>query len=151
MLDFLKELKLTRVLNAVAAGTTQQTGSQLDMAGFDAVCHVLFLNTVVSGCVLTLQLQDSSVSGSGMANIANALVTITDAGGATSNLMIVLDVVLPALRYVQCVVTRTTQNATIDAMVAIQYRSKARGNVGTPQALVQPAGVVASAYVVANG
>jgi hypothetical protein len=151
MQDFLKEYKITRVLNAVAAGTTQQTGTQLDMAGYDGVCHILLLNTVVSTCVLTLQLQDSAVSGSGMANIANSLVTITDAGGVTSNLMIVLDVVLPALRYVQCVLTRTVANATIDAMVAIQYRSKARGNVGLPQALVQPAGVVASVFIVANG
>jgi hypothetical protein len=150
MQDFLKEYKITRVLNSVAAGVTAQNGTELDMAGYDGVAHILFLNTVVTTCVLTLQLQDTATTGSGYANITPAIVTITDAGGATSNLMIVLDVVVPQLRFVRCVVTRTVANATLDGMVAIQYRSKARGNVGMPQALVQPAGVVASAFVVAT-
>ena len=40
MQNLLKGIKVTRVMNAVAAGTSNQNGSTLDMSGWDGVLFV---------------------------------------------------------------------------------------------------------------
>ncbi len=142
MLDFLKEMKIIRVLNAVAAGQTAQLGAAVDLAGYDAVCHILILNTVTSGCVLGMQLSDAATSGGTYTNITPAVLSFTDAGTASNTLMI-LDVLVPQQRFVKCNVTRTTQNAVLDGMIAIAYRSKGRP-------ITADVSVIASALAVAT-
>ena len=129
--NLLTDTKIIRVLNAVAAGVTQQTSSIVDTAGFDGVMFVALLNTVTSGAVLSLQAQDNSLNQSGgMANVGNgATATLTDAG-TNSNKTMILDIIAPGQRYVQCLLNRTTQNVTVDGMLAILYRGK-----GKPEAV----------------
>jgi hypothetical protein len=138
MWDLSKEAKLVRVLNAVAAGQTTQNSTILDMGvaaavgGYDGVLFALMLNTVTATSVITLIGQDNSLNqAGGMATIVdvngnNVQTQVTDAGGASSNGVIVLDVVEPQLRYVRAQVTITTANTAIDGILAIVYRSKFR-------------------------
>lgn len=104
MLDFSKEIKVVRLNNAVAAGTTTITTSVFNFqgtatagqnpagttstitAGFDAICVVIALGTVTATGVMTVNLQDNSLNqAGGMANItaASADVAATNTANAT--------------------------------------------------------------------
>lgn len=104
MLDFSKEIKVVRLNNAVAAGTTTVTTNVFNFlgtatagqnppgttstvpAGFEGICVVIALGTVTSGGVLTINLQDNALNqAGGMANItaASADVAATNTANAT--------------------------------------------------------------------
>jgi hypothetical protein len=126
MTNLLKDCKFLVVKNAVAAGTTTQTTSTVDMAGYDAVTFIAELGTVTDDSVLTLKAQDGTDSGgSGAADITGA-TTAAFTAATSSNTMIVLDVIAPQARYVTAVLTRATQNAAINCIIAILHRSKSR-------------------------
>jgi hypothetical protein len=139
MQELLNQSVITRVSNAVSAGTTAVDSTILDMSGFDAVVFVVCLNTVTSGSVMTLTaMENTSSSTSGATAVTNgATATITDSGGASSNGVFVSDVIRPSQRYVYANFTRTTANAAIDSIIAVQYRAR---NIPT----TQPATVLAS-------
>jgi hypothetical protein len=132
MWDLSKEAKLVRVLNAVAAGQVTQNSTILNMSTYDGVLFALMLNTVTPTAVCTLQAQDNSVNSTvGMTNITDAggniaFTTITDVGGASSNGVMVLDVVLPQQQFVRAQVNIATANVAIDGILAVLYRSKSR-------------------------
>jgi hypothetical protein len=171
MWNLSKEAKFVRLNNAAAAAQTTVTSAAFDMKGqatagkytnwpaggtvatstvpdgFDALCVIVALNTVVATGVITVTLQDCTTSGGSYTsctaaladfastNTSNATVTqnstlcgivVTDIGGNTSNSLIILDVVLPQLEFVQVVVNRATANITLDGIFGIAYRSKAR-------------------------
>jgi hypothetical protein len=116
-------VKITRVMNAVTAGTSDdQYGSILDMAGWDGVVFVASLGTVTSTGVATLKVQQNTAnSASGMATLASAAqATITDG----SNKLLVVDVHRPREQYVRAQLTRATANVVIDGIVAIQYNGR---------------------------
>jgi hypothetical protein len=55
MLNMSKETKLTRLLNAVAAGQTDQNGSIIDMQGFESVLFVVAFGTITAGAVTSIK------------------------------------------------------------------------------------------------
>jgi len=120
-----KGIKITRALNAVAAGTTDQNGSILDMQGFDGVMFIALFGTLTATQVTSLKAQqDTDVAGGTMADLLG-----TNTGplaDADSNKCLVLDVYKPRERYVRCVVDRGTANAVIDGVIAIQYKASKR-------------------------
>jgi hypothetical protein len=135
-LNALADFKLVKVSNGAVAGQTAVTGTTFDMTGYNSVLLVADLATVVSGAVLQLTAQDGLQSnGSDAANItattgpfgvAGATVqtpALTDSGGATSNKLIALDVIKPQKRFVTPVLTRTTQNVTVNSLWALLYNS----------------------------
>ncbi len=122
MINLLKAGKVTRVLNAVAAGTTAQNGTTLDMQGFDAVIFVAAFGTLTATQVTSIKAQQGLLSdASDMADLANTKVGPLADGD--SNKLLVLDVIKPVERYVRCVVSRGTANAVIDGVIAIQYNA----------------------------
>lgn len=113
--------KITRVSNAVAAGTTDVNSSVVDMKGFDGVLFVVAFGAIVSGAVTSIKAQQGALSdGSDMADLLGTGVTVAD---DADNKLFYLDVARPRERYVRCVVDRGTQNATVDSITAIQYRA----------------------------
>lgn len=118
--NLLKDVKITRVMNAVAAGTTDQNSSILDMQGFEGVMFIASFGTLTATQVTSIKAQqDTDSAGGTMADLAGTAVgPLAD---ADSNKMLVLDVYRPEERYVRCVVDRGTANAVIDGIVAIQY------------------------------
>lgn len=123
MNNLLQDCKITRVMNAVAAGTTAQNGSTLDMSGYDGVLFVASFGTLTATQVTSLKAQQDAASGMGTAaDLAGTLVgPLADGDG---NKCLALDVYRPQERYVRCVVNRATANAVIDGVIAIQYRSR---------------------------
>jgi hypothetical protein len=110
----------------VAAGTTDtQKGVVLDSEGYDSITVVLLLGTVVTTAVITPALCDGTLAnGSDQAPTTGA-TAITDAGGASSDKLIVLELYRPLNRYVQLWVTRATANITIAGAIAILHHGKA--------------------------
>ena len=115
-----KAVKVARVLNGVAAGTTEQTGSVIDMQGFEGVQFVALFGALTATQVTSLKVQQGSLAdGSDMADLEGSLHTaLADADG---NKCLVTDLYRPQKRYVRCVVKRGTANAVIDGALALLY------------------------------
>lgn len=131
--QLLNEIKITRVMNAVAAGTTDQNSTEVDMQGWDGVLFIAAFGTLTATQVTQIKAQQDVVTGmAGAQDLAGTLVgPLADADG---NKCLVLDVYRPQERFVRCVVDRGTANAVIDGVLAIQYR-------GRLQPSTQPASV----------
>lgn len=122
-----------RVMNAVAAGTSDQNSSSVNMAGFDAVRFVALFGTLTASQVTTIKLQQSSDDGSSddWSDIADSQTAAM--GDDDDNDMLVTDIVRPTKQYVRAVVERDTANAVIDGVIAEKYmpRDKAVTQDGT--------------------
>ena len=116
-----KREKIVRVMNAVVAGTTEQTSSVIDMAGFQSCEFVLLLGDVLLNSVLTLKAQDGTKSdGSDMVDTDATIGHTASATDADDKLMR-LDVASPQKRYLRAKVGRTTANAVIDGVLGRLY------------------------------
>lgn len=130
MENFIKNSKVALVNTGAAAGQTAVDSNIVDTAGYDGVCFICILGTVVDGSVLQLAAQGNALNQSGgMAQIANQITAAVAAAGS-SNTILMIDTLFPAgsknFRYARAELTRTTQNATVTAMIAILYESKNR-------------------------
>lgn len=125
MLNLNPNIKITRVSNAVAAGSTDSNGSSVDMQGFEGVLFVALFGTLTASAVTGLKAQQSSDDGSSdaFADLAGTAQSIAD---SKDDDCLVLDVCRPRERYVRPVVTRATANAVIDGVLAIQYGPRAK-------------------------
>ena len=136
-------IKITRVLNAVAAGTTDQQSAVLDMQGWDGVLFLAAFGTLTATQVTSLNAQQGTqVGGGDMADLAGSKVGPLADGD--SNKCLQLDVRRPLERYVRAVVDRGTANAVIDGVIAIQYSGRAApallaASVAFAKAIVSPA------------
>lgn len=124
MNNLLQDCKITRVENAVAAGTDDTTASDaIDMSGYDGVVFIALFGTLTASQVTSMKAQQDT---------ASAMSTAADLEGSSvgpladddDNQCLVLDVYRPRERYVRVVITRATANAVIDGVIAIQYRSR---------------------------
>lgn len=121
--NLLDEIKITRVMNAVAAGTSVQTSSEVDMQNWDGVQFVALFGTLTATQVTAIKAAQDVVTG--MAGAADLLGTLVGPlADADSNKCLVLDIYRPQERFVRCVVNRATANAVIDGVIAIQYRGR---------------------------
>jgi len=116
-----KDVKVTRVENAVAAGLADENGASVDMQNFESVMFVAMLGALTANQVTTLKAQQSSDDGS-----SDAFADIEGSQGAAmadddDDQCLILDVVRPRERYVRPVLERATANAVIDGIIAIQY------------------------------
>lgn len=128
-MNLLTNVKITRVMNAVAAGTTDQESSSVDMQGYDGVLFVAAFGALTATQVTSINAAQST-DDSSFADLEGTKVgPLADADG---NKLLVLDVYRPQERYVRCHVDRATANAVIDGVIAIQYcGSKAPITQGT--------------------
>jgi hypothetical protein len=137
-MNLIKDCKITRVMNAVAAGTTEQKSSVLDMSGYDGVCFILLLNAVTDASVITATIYENTASSTSSPAPVTSGVAATLTALSSSNLVMAADLVRPVSRYVFLDITRITQNAAIDGVLAIQYR--------TNDIPVTQSGLIASAF-----
>ena len=111
------QVKLQRVSDAVAAGTTAINGSVVDTQGFDGVVFVVAMGAITAGAVTSVKVQQGAASDlSDAADIAGTSVAIAD---TADNKLVYVEVSHPRERYVRCVVSRATQNAAVDGIVAM--------------------------------
>lgn len=123
-LELSKEALLSVASNAVAAGVSAVNTNIFDMSGYDAISFHTKLNTVVDGCVLQVTAYSNTVSSTAGGTAVQNGATPTFTASGSSNTIMVCDVIRPKNRYVFATVSRTAQNATIDSIVAMQYRAK---------------------------
>ena len=130
-----KNVKIDQVLGYYAAGTTKRTSAILDMQGYEGVCFVAGLGTIIATGTLDVYAEgDDENAITNMAELAGtAAYTVTTAAAALTYSCIILDVYKPLERYIQCNITPATQNAVILGIVAIRYK----GKMG-PEAMTTP-------------
>ena len=111
-------VKITRLMNAVAAGTSDQLSSALDMQGFDGVMFLTSFGTITAGAVTSVDVHQCDTSGGTYAALSIAVADDDD------NQVVVHDIYRPRERYIKVNIDRGTQNAVIDGVVAIQYGAR---------------------------
>jgi hypothetical protein len=120
------DLKIVLHSAAVAAGASDITPSSgINCAGYGGVTFIVSFGAIVTGAATTVKAQSSSDDGSGDAydDIAGSAVTVAD---TYDGKLVLLNVSEPDEQYVRCIVTRATQNATVNSIVAILHSPKQR-------------------------
>ena len=119
MLALGKNTKVTRVMDAKAAGATAENGTTVDMQSWEGVLFVALFGALTASQVTSIKAQQSTATSSGFADLEDTKVgPLADGDG---NKALALDVKRPRERYVRCVVSRAAANAVIDGVIAIQY------------------------------
>ncbi|NQU38201.1 MAG: hypothetical protein HQ526_11490 [Actinobacteria bacterium] len=122
MYNLTKQGKVTRVSNAVVAGTTDINSSSIDMQGFDAVTFYVCFGAITASAVTSVKAQQSSddAAADAFADLLGTGITVAD---DDDNQVVALEVNEPRERYVRCVVDRGTANAVVDSIIAVQTRA----------------------------
>lgn len=116
-----KMTKITRHSVAVAAGSTAITPSgAIDMANFEGVMFMASFGAITAGAVTSIKIQQSDDDGASDAYSDLEGTSITVADDADDKVFYV-DVFKPEKRYVKMIVSRATQNAVLDSILAMQY------------------------------
>lgn len=117
-----EQVRTVRVMNAVAAGTSTQNGSTVDMSqdgGYQGVRFTALLGALTATQVTKLQVQQSS-DGSTWETIH----TSSAAADSDGNKLLQTDILYPTKRYVRGNVVRGTANAVIDGVTADLYDNR---------------------------
>lgn len=136
-----KGIKVTVVEAAAAAAQTELVTDVLDMSGYEGVMFIAMLGDVSDTSVLTLTAKGNSANSvSSPTPVTQKATDAFTAGAATADSKILMvDVYKPALRYMFASLTRTTANAIVGGIIAIQYEAKTKPTT-------QDASVIASAF-----
>lgn len=122
MSNLMTNAVLTRVSNAVAAGTSNINCTSVDMAGFDQVTFIAAFGTLTATQVTGLKLQHSD-DNSSFSDVTSGATTAMQDGD--SNKILTATYSRPSKRYVRVVVTRGTANAVVDGVFALQSLARA--------------------------
>lgn len=114
------QIKTTRVMNAVAAGTTDQNSSSVDMSNFEGVRFIAAFGAITAGAVTSVKVAQSA-DDTNWDDLLGSAVTVAD---DDDNQVVVIDVWRPIDRYIRCTIDRGTQNAVIDGVIAEQYGAR---------------------------
>lgn len=134
-----KDIKVTVVEAAATAAQTELVSDVLDMQGWAGVMFVALTGDVTTGCVLTLTAKGNSAnSTSSPTPVTQGSATFTAGDTDADSKALIVDVYDPALRYVFASLTRTTANAVVGGIIAIQYQPDSKPTS-------QSASVIASA------
>lgn len=136
-----KDVKITVVAAAATAAQTAVTSDVLDMSGYDGVMFIALTGDVTATSVLTLTAKANSANSTSSPTPVTQKATDAFTAGAADadSKALVVDVYKPTLRYVFAELTRTTANAVVGGIIAIQYQA---ANKPTSHA----ASVIASAF-----
>ena len=114
-------IKFTRVMDAVAAGTSDQNSSSVDMKSYDAVTFCVGFGAITASAVTSIKVQGSD-DDSAWSDLAGTAVSVAD---SDDDKIVLAEINCPQQRYVRVVVDRGTQNAVIDFAVALQSKANA--------------------------
>jgi hypothetical protein len=141
MTSILKDCKILKIEDSVAAGQAATVSDVVDTIGFMGACFIYKLGAVADGAAVTLKIsQNTSNSTSGMTDLAGATAAIAVAA-TDSEQVLVVDVIRPRERYLIATLTTEEQNAEIDSGICILY------NPGV-KPVTQPAAVDVGTLVV---
>lgn len=109
-----------------AAAATAITSSAIDTLGFSECTFIVPLGTIVSGAVTSLKLQQSGDSGGSPDDFSDILGSSQTIADTDDDKLVYSTIVRPQKRYLKCVVSRGTQNATIGGIIAILSGARTR-------------------------
>ena len=119
-----RAVKVTRASNAVAAGVGAVNGAVIDMQDFEGVMFAVAFGAIVPGAVTSVKLQGGSAAdGSDMADLAGTGIAVAD---NADNAMALVECYQPQTRYVRVVISRATQNSTVDCITATLYSPRVK-------------------------
>lgn len=142
MRNISQDMLVQQVMAAVAAGTTEQKSSVLDMSGYENVCFIASFGTITSTNVLTVSAYGNTASSTSSPAPVQIASSIAGPYTSATGTIVIVDVIRPALRYIYCDILRTTANAVINCVIAIQYQAAG------PLALSQVSTVIG--YAISN-
>ena len=118
----LNKVKITRVINGTAAGTTPVNSSVIDMQGFEGVMFIASFGAITATAVTGIKIQQGNASdGSDAIDLTGTALAILD---TASNKVLVSEIYKPEKRYLRVVITRGTANAVVDGVVAQQFGAR---------------------------
>lgn len=144
-------VKLQRVLNATAAGTTNVNTSSVDLQNKDGVRFVVAFGALTATQVTSVKLQGSN-DNSNWSDLLDpdtaSVITTGNLADGDSNKIVSLEVYKCKRRYVRAVIVRGTANAVIDgAWAEIPQRNMLPMTLDTTQTSAGTANTkVVSAY-----
>ena len=118
----LESVRYDRVKVAQSAATADITSDSIDMAvdgGYRGVQFLVHFGTIVSGAATTIKVQESS-NDSSFSDLTGSAITVLD---TNDDGIAVTDIYRPTKQYLRCIVTRATQNSTVDAITAVLYQN----------------------------
>ncbi len=130
--NLLTDVEIRRVLNGAADGQSTAKGTIIDMEGFDEVTFVLSLGAVTNDGVITFSVNQGDIN-----NTSNMVASTATSGAITSdgttialsNKLIAITITKPAHRYLEAQLTRATENAVSDGVIAILSKARKRPTV----------------------
>lgn len=121
MNNLTKAGKLTRVINATAAGTTDINGTVINMQGFDSVTFIVGFGAITASAVTSIKAQQGAASNlSDAADLESTAISVAD----TDDDKIVALEIEPTARYCRVVVDRGTADAVVDFGIAVQTKAR---------------------------
>lgn len=118
----LDDVKITKLNDASAAGTSVINSAVVDMAGYDGVVFLTSTGTVLATGTATVKVQQDTAVGMGAA--ADLLGTSQAFIDTDDNKSVAVDVKRPLERYLRLVITRATANSDWGPIWALQYRAR---------------------------
>ena len=112
MLSLLKNNTYGRCLNAVSAGTTDQTTPGVDTASAQTVLFGILFGAIVSTATISIKLQGSD-DNSTWSDLEATAFAVYD---SEDNKLCLLECVKPAYRYIRAYIDLGTANTTIDGV-----------------------------------
>lgn len=138
----IREDKVIRVSDAVAAGQTTIDSAVVDTAGAESVEFLVGWGAIVGGGVQSIKAQQGQVANlSDAADLAGTSQTVAD---TDDNKVSRMEIIRPQERYLRCRVLRGTANSSIDFILAIVRYPRVKPIVqdatvqGTPEVHVSP-------------
>ena len=122
MFSLYRDTKITQTIDFTAAGSTDVTGTTIDMQGYGGVAFLVSFGTLTTGGTTGIRVMQDSDSAMGAAtDLLGSAVSITDAQDDST---LLVEVIEPTERYVRVMVDRATQNAVVNVGLAIQTNPK---------------------------
>jgi len=102
-----------------AAASTAITSSAVDTQGFNECTFIVPIGTIVTNAVTSMKLQQSNDSGGSPDDFSDIIGSSQTIADGDDDKLFYATVVRPQKRYLKCVVSRATQNATIGGIIAV--------------------------------
>lgn len=117
-LDLNRDSKISRVLDGVAAGTTDKLSAAVDMAGFESCTFIVAFGTLTANQVTSVEIHQSDAVGGSYTALLGSNQGDLDDGDDDD--LVVITVVRPTKQFLKCQLNLGTANAVIDGIIAIQ-------------------------------
>ncbi len=126
MNNFTKSFEIREVNAPIAAADdTDDNSDRIDMSGYESVTFICAITDCLDTGVATMTAQQNIIdSDSGMASLTGTATATSAANDDLNDTLLVLEVVKPRERYVQCVLTSATANVAFGNTIAILSRAR---------------------------